>query len=113
MVPVEPEGVGSVTSKTDSFKKHLDDTLANGHGIINENVAREIIKEGPSCIEWLINIGVPFTKNSKDEISLTLEAAHSERRIVHIDDKTGSVVHKQLYEKVLAKKNIQVFSIHQ
>ena len=49
-------GIASVTSKTDSFKKHLDDTLANGHGIINENVAREIIKEGPSCIECLIKV---------------------------------------------------------
>ena len=106
-------GIASVTSKSDSFEKHLDDTLANGHGIINENVAKKIIKEGPSCIEWLIKIGVPFTKNSKNEISLTLEAAHSERRIVHIDDKTGSVVHKQLYEKVLAKKNIEVLHGHQ
>ena len=37
-------GIASVTSKTDSFKKHLDDTLANGHGIINENVAKYISK---------------------------------------------------------------------
>ena len=66
-----------------------------------------------SCIEWLIKIGVPFTKNDKNEISLTLEAAHSERRIVHIDDETGSVLHKQLYEKVLAKKNIEVLHEHQ
>ena len=38
-------GIASVISKSDSFKKHLDDTIENGHGIIDENVAYNIIKE--------------------------------------------------------------------
>ena len=101
-------GIASVISKSDSFKKHLDDTIENGHGIIDENVAYNIIKEGPSCIKWLSDIGVPFTKNENNDISLTLEAAHNERRIVYIDDQTGSVIHKKLFEKVLSKKNINV-----
>ena len=106
-------GIASVMSKSDSFKKHLDDTIENGHGIIDENIAYEIIQEGPSCIKWLIDIGVPFTKKKNNDISLTLEAAHSERRIVYIDDKTGTVIHKKLYEKVLSKKNINILHEHQ
>lgn len=106
-------GIASVMSECDSFEKHLNDTIENGHGIIDENIAYEIIKEGPLCIKWLIDMGVPFTKNKRNNISLTLEAAHSERRIVYVDDKTGSAIHKKLYEKVLSKKNISVLHEHQ
>ena len=106
-------GIASVTSKTDSFKNHLNDTIDNGHGIVDEQIALDIIKEGPSCIKWLTDMDVPFTRDSNNDISLTLEAAHSERRIVHIDDKTGSVIHNKLYEQVLAKKNIKVLYEHQ
>lgn len=106
-------GIASVISKSDSFKKHLHDTIENGHGIVEEHIASEIIKEGPSCIDWLSDMGVPFTRDENKEISLTLEAAHSERRIVHIDDKTGSVVHKKLYDHVLTRKNIKFLYQHQ
>jgi L-aspartate oxidase len=80
---------------------------------VNKKVASQIIEEGPSCIKWLTEIGVPFTKDDDNRLSLTLEAAHCERRIVHIDDKTGSVLHKNLYNKVLARKNIKILYQHQ
>ncbi len=106
-------GIASVTSKEDSFEKHLDDTYKNGQNIVNRKVASQIIEEGPSCIKWLTEIGVPFTKDDNNCLSLTLEAAHCERRIVHIDDKTGSVLHKNLYNQVLARKNIKILYQHQ
>ena len=106
-------GIASVTSKKDSFEKHLSDTYKNGHNIVNKKVATQIIEEGPSCINWLTGIGVPFTKDDNERLSLTLEAAHCERRIVHIDDKTGSVLHENLYNQVLARKNIKILYQHQ
>lgn len=106
-------GIASVTSKKDSFEKHLSDTYKNGHNIVNKKVASQIIEEGPSCINWLTDIGVPFTKDDNERLSLTLEAAHCERRIIHIDDKTGSVLHKNLYNQVLARKNIKILYQHQ
>ena len=106
-------GIASVTSRQDSFEKHLNDTYKNGHNIVNKKVASQIIEEGPSCINWLEEIGVPFTKDDNDCLSLTLEAAHCERRIVHIDDKTGSVLHKNLYNQVLSRKNIKILYQHQ
>lgn len=106
-------GIASVTSRQDSFEKHLNDTYKNGHNIVNKKVASQIIEEGPSCINWLEEIGVPFTKDDNNCLSLTLEAAHCERRIVHIDDKTGSVLHKNLYNQVLSRKNIKILYQHQ
>ena len=63
-------GIASVTSKTDSFKNHLNDTIDNGHGIVDKQVALDIIKEGPSCINWLTDMDVPFTRDSNNDISL-------------------------------------------
>ena len=96
-------GIASVLSETDSFEKHLNDTINNGSGIVNKNVASTIIKEGPYCINWLKFHGVPFT-----EKDLTLEGAHSERRIAYIKDETGAVIHKILNDKVKLNKNINI-----
>ena len=46
-------GIASVTSKTDSYDKHLIDTIDNGHEIVDQQVASRIIKDGPNCIKWL------------------------------------------------------------
>ena len=99
-------GMASVLSETDSFKKHIQDTVKNGKGIVSENIAAEIIKNGPSCINWLIKNGVEFTADKKNQIDLTLEGAHSERRVAYIKDETGAVIHQTLYDKVKLKKNI-------
>ena len=65
-------GIASVLSETDSFEKHLNDTISNGSGIVDEDVASTIIKEGPYCINWLKSHGVPFTEKD-NKIDLTLE----------------------------------------
>ena len=100
-------GIASVLSETDSFEKHLNDTISNGNGIVNKNVASTIIKEGPYCINWLKSHGVPFTEKD-NKIDLTLEGAHSERRIAYIKDETGAVIHKILNDKAKLNKNINI-----
>ena len=59
-------GIASVLSETDSFEKHLNDTINNGSGIVDKNVASTIIKEGPYCINWLKSHGVPFTEKDNN-----------------------------------------------
>ena len=100
-------GIASVLSETDSFQKHVNDTIKNGGGIVDKNVASIIIEEGPHCINWLKSQGVSFSQKD-NKIDLTLEGAHNERRIAHIRDETGAVIHKILNEKVKLKKNIKV-----
>jgi L-aspartate oxidase len=100
-------GIASVLSETDSFEKHLNDTINNGGGIVDKDVASIIIKEGPYCINWLKSHGVPFTEKD-NKIDLTLEGAHSERRIAYIKDETGAVIHKILNDKIKLNKNISI-----
>ncbi len=99
-------GVASVLSKSDSFDKHIQDTIKNGKGIVSEKIAAEIIHNGPLCIDWLIKNGVKFTTDKENKIDLTLEGAHSERRVAYIKDETGAKIHSTLYKKVKQKNNI-------
>ena len=100
-------GIASVLSKNDSLIKHENDTLKNGHHLNNLDVVKEIIKEGPDCIKWLTDNEVQFTKK-RNEINLTLEGGHSERRIAHINDETGNILHKDLSKLVKSKNNIKI-----
>ena len=105
-------GIAAVSSTSDSFEKHFHDTLKNGHGLVNKDVAEIIINEAPNAINWLIEKNIKFTKNY-GSINLTLEGGHSERRIFHILDKTGKVIHNKLINEIKRKKNINIISNHQ
>ncbi len=100
-------GIASVLSKNDSLTKHEDDTVNNGHHLNDLNIVKEMIKEGPNCIKWLTDNEVQFTKK-RNKLNLTLEGGHSERRIAHINDETGNVLHKDLSKLVKLRKNIKI-----
>ena len=57
-------GIAAVLASSDSFKKHFDDTVENGHGLVDESIAASIIKEGPDIINWLTEKKVKFTKTT-------------------------------------------------
>src|ERR1700685_3872174 len=56
-------GIAAVTSKTDSFESHVQDTLTAGAGLCKESVVRTIIGEGPARIAELIALGMKFSEN--------------------------------------------------
>ena len=105
-------GIAAVSSSSDSFAKHYNDTIKSGHGLADKDVAMSIIKEAPDSIKWLIKKNIKFTKTNSS-INLALEAGHSERRIHHIMDNTGKIIHSKLLEEVRAKKNISIVEYHQ
>ncbi len=98
-------GVASVTSKSDSFDNHVQDTIIAGDGLCNKPSVIQIIEQGPKLIQELINLGVHFD-STNNIIDLGKEGGHSERRILHIDDFTGQAVHSILIEVAKNKPNI-------
>ena len=78
-------GISAVFSIEDDVEKHVQDTLIAGDGLCDEQAVRHIIGEGPSVLQWLIDMSVPFTRENGD-IHLTREGGHSERRVAHVDD---------------------------
>ncbi len=104
-------GIAAVSLQSDSFAKHVVDTLKAGDGLCIRDNVESIITEGPEAIQGLLEAGVDFDKNG-DEYSLAKEGGHQERRIYHCGDKTGHNVMAALVKKILALQNIQLFSHH-
>lgn len=107
-------GIAAVLDSGDSHKQHIDDTLIAGGGLCDEGATRFIVEHGREAIEWLIDQGVPFTRDDTAELGfhLTREGGHSQRRIIHAADATGHAVQVTLEEKVRAHPNITLFEHH-
>ena len=57
-------GIAAVLSPTDSFEKHVQDTLVAGDGLCDRDVVERVVKDGPEHIKELMNLGVEFSKSS-------------------------------------------------
>ncbi|MFC1840417.1 L-aspartate oxidase [Thermodesulfobacteriota bacterium] len=106
-------GIASVFNLDDTFELHIEDTLKSGDGLCNKEIVKMVVKNGPSMINGLIEMGVNFSKQKNDnELDLGMEGGHSRRRIVHTKDKTGSEVERVLLDKVEENKNIIIYEDH-
>ncbi|MGC9450158.1 MAG: L-aspartate oxidase [Oceanipulchritudo sp.] len=93
-------GIAAVTSKTDDFELHVQDTLRAGDGLCNEEAVRTIIAEGPARIQELADLGVAFSQLDDGRVSLHKEGGHSKRRILHVKDLTGKAIEEALLHAV-------------
>ncbi|MBD8528500.1 MULTISPECIES: L-aspartate oxidase [unclassified Massilia] len=107
-------GIAAVLDSGDSHDQHFADTLVAGAGLCDEAATRYIVEHGREAIEWLIEQGVPFTRDATAELGfhLTREGGHSQRRIIHAADATGNAVQLTLEQKVRAHPNISLFEHH-
>jgi L-aspartate oxidase len=107
-------GIAAVLDSGDSHEEHINDTLVAGAGLCDEAATRFIVEHGREAIEWLIEQGVPFTRDPSAELGfhLTREGGHSQRRIIHAADATGHAVQLTLEQKVRAHPNISLFEQH-
>ncbi|HEY3913021.1 MAG TPA: L-aspartate oxidase [Verrucomicrobiae bacterium] len=108
-------GIAAVTSREDSFARHVADTLEAGAGLCHENVVRTIVEEGPARIAELIDLGMKFSEreiNGGRELDLGREGGHSKRRILHAKDVTGREIERALLAAVAAQPNIEIFENH-
>ena len=98
-------GIASVVRPEDSFDLHAQDTLKAGDGLCDPKAVEMLVREAPNCVERLQKFGMIFDKSS-DQLSTTLEAAHSCRRVLHVKDRTGRALVEVLEDQVENKKNV-------
>jgi L-aspartate oxidase len=102
-------GIAAAMSDEDTVESHLADTLAAGAGIVDEKIARMMIAEGPARIHDLLSYGVPFDRDLEGRVSLSREAAHSQRRIVRVrGDMAGRAIMEALIVAVRNTPSIRV-----
>ena len=103
-------GIAAVFDENDSSDAHIADTLVAGAGLCHEDAVRLVVENGPEAVNWLIDQGVNFTRDSDQEhYHLTQEGGHSHRRILHTADATGKEVTSTLVDQVAAASNIDIF----
>lgn len=104
-------GISAVLDADDSTDNHLRDTLVAGAGLCDEAAARYTVERGPTCIQWLLDQGVEFTRDEDNPaagLHLTREGGHSHRRVVHAADATGRAVETTLVTLASQHPNIRV-----
>ena len=107
-------GIATVLNSDDSIDQHVEDTLIAGAGLCDADITRMVTEHGREAVEWLIDLGVEFTReeNSESGYHLTREGGHSYRRIIHVADATGHAVQKTLAQKVREHSNITLLDNH-
>jgi L-aspartate oxidase len=108
-------GVAAVLDDTDTVESHVEDTLNAGGGLCREDAVRFTVEHSREAIQWLIDQGVPFTRDDQTaredggfEFHLTREGGHSHRRIIHAADATGAAIFNTLLEQAKQRSNIEL-----
>ena len=101
-------GIAAILDKTDGvgLESHIEDTLASGDGLCDEEVVRRVIEESGARIHDLLNIGVRFETNEDGDFHFAKEGGHSQRRILHAKDATGKEIERALNDA--ASSHIQI-----
>jgi len=105
-------GIAIVQSESDSFDKHIEDTLTAGAGLCDRSIVEMVVKNAPDTLKELVELGVPFDRNEKGEFDLAREGGHSENRIIHHKDITGKAIENCLIEKVKTLDNAELLRHH-
>ncbi|MCC5857417.1 MAG: L-aspartate oxidase [Ectothiorhodospiraceae bacterium] len=109
-------GISAVLDDADSIEAHVADTLSAGAGLSDPETAHMVADRAPACIEWLVNLRVPFSTLEHADGSTTLhlhqEGGHSHRRIVHAADATGAAVETTLEGLARQRSNVVVYEHH-
>jgi L-aspartate oxidase len=106
-------GIAAVLDPSDSVEAHIDDTFKAGGGLCDPQATRFVVEHGRAAIDWLVERGVPFTRDdSALGYHLTREGGHGQRRVIHVADATGAAVQETLTAQVLKHPNITVLEHH-
>jgi L-aspartate oxidase len=104
-------GIAAVFGEDDSFDMHIEDTLIAGAGLCHRDAVEVLVREGPSRVRELIELGVRFTREGAD-LSLGREGGHSRRRIVRAADLTGREVERALLDALAEHPNVEICEDH-
>src|SRR5574344_1731681 len=98
-------------NKKDSVCLHVSDTIKAGAGLSDFNVTKFISETSDKVIKDLVSLRVKFDKDENERYFLTLEAAHSTKRILHSGgDATGKGIEDALCQRVVESDDIEVYA---
>ena len=103
-------GIAAALGEDDSVALHIADTIAAGAGLCDDEAVARIVSAAPRVIAALESWGVRFDRKPDGTRAVSLEAAHSRRRVLHAGggDTAGLNIMQALIALVRATPSIQV-----
>ncbi|GAC1508229.1 MAG: L-aspartate oxidase [Ktedonobacteraceae bacterium] len=111
-------GLAVALGADDSPELHLQDTLAAGAGLCDEEAVRVLVEQAPAAVRWLIQMGVQFDRvedgddahATPDGLLLGREGAHCRWRVLHAGgDATGAEIERALISALRKRPEITVY----
>ena len=102
-------GVAAVLDETDSIEQHIDDTMIAGAHLCEISAVKQTVEGGKPSVDFLLKQGVQFTLDEQEQLHLTREGGHSQRRIIHAADATGRAISTTLVQRAQEQQNITIF----
>jgi len=102
-------GVAAVLDEMDSLEQHIDDTMIAGAQLCEMDAVKQAVEGGKPAVDFLLKHGVQFTLDEQEQLHLTREGGHSQRRIIHAADATGRAISTTLVQRAQEKQNIHIF----
>ncbi len=90
------------------------DIMAAGDHVGFTEAVELLAADGPALVEDLLvsRLGVPFDRGPDGRPALTREAAHSVRRILYAQDRTGRAIETALVARAAGEPRIRFFPAH-
>ena len=103
-------------AEEDHVSSHIADTIKSAHGLCDEDNVRHMCADAPATIEWLENLGVPFSrldngKSGTNTVAQRQMGGASAKRACYAQDYTGLKILHTLYDTCL-KENIDFLDEH-
>ena len=102
-------GIAAALGPGDTPEAHADDTIAAGAGLADPDAVLVMTSEGPSHVEALADLGVPFDGDDAGAFSLGLEAAHRCPRVARVSgDLAGREIMKAVGNAALKRPRVRL-----
>jgi len=102
-------GVLKKENSQDSINSHIQDTIKSAHLIGDDETIRFMCEQASDTIQWLDDIGVPFSRDTNNTIAQRKLGGASYSRACYSSDYTGLKILHTLYDNCL-KENIEFFN---
>ncbi len=78
--------------------------------MLGPEAVKQTVEGGKPSVDFLLKHGVQFTlDDDQEQLHLTREGGHSQRRTIHAADATGRAISTTLVERAIEKDNITIF----
>ena len=107
--PLAQGGVAAAVGAGDTPDSHALDTLSAGAGLSDAEVVAALTSDGPGAISRLVALGTHLDRNADGSLALSLEGAHSKRRVVHAGgDSTGAELVRALGAAIVGAPHVEL-----